>query len=349
MWIVNYLTQFCRHFQLQFKNEPPAVLHYYSTKQCNMRCRHCNEELSDSKGDLTFDEIKELSNNAGYIESIGMGGGEPFLRPDLVEICELFTTNNGVKLLTLHTNGFATDKIYPTVREVLEKLPRTVNLHVGISLDGFASTHDYIRREGAFEKAMQTAKQLTELRDEFSNFTLYFNATLNDLNYKELPALAKFCRQEFQARLECSVLVGKGRDESISLPETQIVDDIIEQIYSEHDSSRLSTIFRAVLKDVIYRTGLKKRQVVPCQAGIMWGTLCATGEVYICNKFPPIGNLRDNTYKEIWSGDEAKRQRRVIKKGKCACVDSCCTAISLQPYWKLPFMVIRQGIKQYIQ
>ena len=47
--------------------------------------------------DLTFDEIKKISETAGQFNRLWISGGEPTLREDLPEILELFYKNNHIK------------------------------------------------------------------------------------------------------------------------------------------------------------------------------------------------------------------------------------------------------------
>lgn len=59
------------------------------TKKCNLRCVHCYLPAGDAaEEELTTGEIKNLIKLAKGLgaRSVSIGGGEPMLRPDYIEI-----------------------------------------------------------------------------------------------------------------------------------------------------------------------------------------------------------------------------------------------------------------------
>jgi hypothetical protein len=59
--------------------------------------------------------------------------------------------------------------------------------------------------------------------------------------------------------------------------------------------------------------------VVPCRAGQLSGVVYANGDVSLCEIHKPIGNLRKNTFPEIWHSEEAKKLRESIARKDCYC------------------------------
>ena len=56
-------------------------------------------------------------------------------------------------------------------------------------------------------------------------------------------------------------------------------------------------------------------------AGILTGVVHANGDVGLCEQHPPIGNLRDNTFRQIWQSEKAQRLRASIKAKECFCTN----------------------------
>ena len=54
-------------------------------------------------------------------------------------------------------------------------------------------------------------------------------------------------------------------------------------------------------------------QFVPCTAGNITGVIYANGDVSVCENHPPLGNLRDKSFYEIWDSAEANRLRAQIQ------------------------------------
>ena len=120
------------------------------TRKCNLRCKHCflaagekdRDELSLSKIKSIMDQVKA----AGGI-SVSIGGGEPLLHPDWLEIVE-YALSLGL-LVALGSNGTLIDKEFAAK---IANLP----IKLQVSLDGACQvTHDHIRGVGSFDGAMQ--------------------------------------------------------------------------------------------------------------------------------------------------------------------------------------------------
>lgn len=52
------------------------------------------EDMDKKEKDLTFEEIKKISETAGQFNRLWVSGGEPTLREELPEIIEMFYKNN---------------------------------------------------------------------------------------------------------------------------------------------------------------------------------------------------------------------------------------------------------------
>jgi len=310
-----------------------------------MACRHCGDDVwGNPDDDLSLAEIEKLCSDLGHIDAVSLGGGEPFLRKDLADICALFYEKNGTRVISIPSNGFATDSICATVKEILEKCP-SATLNMMLSLDGFQQTHDTMRMPESFTRVIETGHRLTELKKEYPRLTLCFNATITGDNWQELPALATFVRDTFQTNLEFNILTGNPRDTGCKVPSRSELEQTIDAIYAVHDVTPLTLSHHQFYRDVVLRTNLEKRQIVPCRAGSLVGMLDANGDVRACSLFPPLGNVRVNSFRSIWNSDKAKQQYRSICKGACTCNNDCFIRISLMHWWKLPFYILQKRFK----
>lgn len=96
-------------------SRPLRDLRISVTDRCNFRCTYCmpkeifgaNHPFLDRRALLTFEEISRLSSlfiQCG-VEKIRLTGGEPLLRRDIHVLVEMLARLDGLKDLTLTTNG----------------------------------------------------------------------------------------------------------------------------------------------------------------------------------------------------------------------------------------------------
>ena len=84
------------------------------TDRCNLRCFYCMPEEGikylPQKELLTFDEILRIVSLTARmgISKIRLTGGEPFVRPDLMDLIRAIVKLNGVHELHITTNGILT-------------------------------------------------------------------------------------------------------------------------------------------------------------------------------------------------------------------------------------------------
>src|SRR5213594_2639621 len=69
----------------------------FVTSRCNAFCKTCfyHEELNHP-GDMTFEQIKKVSETMPPITDLWLSVGEPTLRRDVSEIIDMFVKNNGI-------------------------------------------------------------------------------------------------------------------------------------------------------------------------------------------------------------------------------------------------------------
>lgn len=342
---INTLLRLCRYGFAHKRPESPLMVAFHVTTRCNMRCRHCGDDVwGDPANDLPFAIIEKFSADLGKVQDLALGGGEPFLRGDLPEICELFVRNNDVHNLAIPTNGYATELICATVEKILDKCPET-NVSLILSLDGFQNTHDSIRMPGSFDRVMTTAHRFAPMREQRRNFNFFFNATINNVNWRELPGLAKDVREKFQTHLDFNLLTGNPRDAALQLPTQAQIKQTIDGIYAARNNSPLLTSQLKICRDVILRTNAEGKQIIPCRAGSLLALVDANGDVRSCTVLPALGNLRQQSFQEIWNSFAARQQHKSIIHGECACNNDCYIVSSLNNYWKLPVLMLQQRLK----
>lgn len=107
------------------------------TDHCNLRCVYCmpvqGAAYAPLEGLLTAGEIERVARAAASVgfRKIRLTGGEPTLRPDLVDIVRRIARTDGIRDVALTTNGILLPKLAPALADAGLK---RVNVHVD-SLD----------------------------------------------------------------------------------------------------------------------------------------------------------------------------------------------------------------------
>ena len=136
---------------------PPFSAHWDITWRCDHSCIHCylvdrkTEELTFEEGSKLLHEMADLG-----VFSLLISGGDPFLRPDCLDILRLAKKLNFDVSINSHGNFIDDD-----VADVLAEIGISV---IGLSLySGVAEDHEAVTRiKGSFQKTVDAARRLTE-------------------------------------------------------------------------------------------------------------------------------------------------------------------------------------------
>lgn len=112
------------------------------TERCNLHCKHCFVSAINNGKQMDFKVIKDkilprlIKLN---VVKVTLTGGEPFMHPQLLDICNLFSDNNIE--ITICTNGTLVSN------NLLSKFITISKLKFNISLDGFSfNSHGQFRQ-----------------------------------------------------------------------------------------------------------------------------------------------------------------------------------------------------------
>jgi len=312
--------------RIVFSNhETPPFLIFFVTSKCNLKCKHCFywKNMGDSTSDLTFNEIENISEQLGKLYNLLLSGGEPFLRKDIVEICEVFYRNNQVGKLSIPTNGFLPGDIYNGVKEILSNCPKQ-SLDIQLSIDGLKDYHDNLRgRKGSFDRVLETYKLLSGLKNKFKNLSINTTSIIVNDNVDELHRLQKFIKTNMKHidNIYFGLLRGQPRESHFSLPVVSKLREIKELI-NNTNTNRLNILLNNILFNLQIDTLTGNKQVIDCIAGNLMGVIDSNGDVRLCELLEPVGNVRQMQFSQIWRSQAADTQRDYIRKS-CFCTHEC--------------------------
>ncbi|MCU0572152.1 MAG: 12,18-didecarboxysiroheme deacetylase [Syntrophobacteraceae bacterium] len=323
---------------LQFSADKKPVVVWNATRRCNLRCIHCYahakdqpapDELSTEEGKLLLDDLARFGAPV-----VLFSGGEPLMRPDLVELAE-YAVGKGMRAV-ISTNGTL---ITPAVAQSL----RDVGLsYVGISLDGLEAVNDRFRGvKGAFRMAMDGIEACRR-----AGIKVGLRFTMNRFNAGEIPSIFDLLEAHEIPRVCFYHLVYAGRgskliEEDLSHEETRKAVDLIidrtsdlhlrgkpKEVLTVDNHADGPYIYLRLLREASPRVSevlelLKMNEGNSSGRGI--GCVSWDGSVHADQfwRHHSFGNVRLRPFSEIWSdlSDELMMQlkdKKSFVKGRCA-------------------------------
>jgi len=314
-----------RRSQSHMKRQTPPFLVVFINSICNLTCEHCFYWRNlNQRNDMTVEEFEKLSLELGHIENLNLSGGEPFIHKQFAEIVQFFLDNNGVQEVYVPTNGYFTERTEAQAREVLKS--ESLKLFVcEISLDGTEEFHNEFRgNPKSFQKAMETYDMLARLQQEDPRLRIHCISTATDTNMNEIRNLTEYLYERCPAMDHHNLAIIRGDRKNPSLQGPTLIQyeelyQYIATLWHQREKERYGSIVEPMLQWAKLKIIEEDKQSIKCTAGNMTGVIHANGDVGVCEIHKPIGNLRENTFFEIWDSDNANALRAEINDKKCHC------------------------------
>lgn len=329
-------VDYCDLIKKYFYSRSPTCLVFSVTARCNSCCKTCfyHARLNGNVDELSLQEIEKMSKRFGPLLELALTGGEPFMRDELAEICEIFYKNNKARAISISTNGFYFERVEKIVRAILGKCAKSI-LSVEISIDGIGETHDMIRGlPGSFENIRETHDRLVGLKKQYPNLWVKANTTFCSYNQNHMENLRDFVKKKFRFDdHSISPIGGDPRDcsaKNISWDKyAQVARKAIEEKRIKGISflKRLFFCLRQEVLEEVLRVAAGKPYSSPCTAGRKIVFIDETGDVYPCVLIrEKLGALRELDY-DITKILHSPRKGQIIKKYKinsgCSCIWDC--------------------------
>lgn len=324
----------------------PIYLIFEVTSRCNSRCNTCFNwktlNKKNSRKELGLSEIEKMSMGLGCMSWLVIGGGEPYLRPELPEICGLFVRNNCVDNITIPTNGLLPDKIETMTDAILDTTKGHANVSVFVSMDGVGKLNDKIRGvRGGFKLAEESVRRLIGLKARHKKLRVGIGTTISNKNIDGVEELFRYAKDDLKVDFHnYDLLRGTPRTGSYTAPNLEKFKAFWTKIkpiligyrgYGGAIRSKLVNVTKAAYGDYLIEMLETDRELVPCMAGALAGVVDPFGNVGFCELLPKIGNIRDFGYdfEKLWHSETAGALRKELKEKKCHCTHGCFQQFSM--------------------
>ena len=326
----------------------PVSVVWSLSYRCNLRCKHCYQDASQPSADeLTIEEQLQLVHQLSEagVSMIVLSGGEPLTNPNLERLIAEIRAHG--MLVSIDSNGVLLDAA--TVEYLRQLGVRSVELSLDSSR---AEAHDNFRGlKGAFERTLNAV----ELCSKAGIFTTVAT-TVTTLNHSDSRSLIRLARSHGAHRVVFFDLIPAGRARGIQdvrLSPSQLVE-LMSLVRQECSRERVE-VFTELPQYVAYsscdggdsgsddpvmamsverftvssffdcsgRNNINRKFAAylgGCPAGRLYCNIQPNGDVTPCMfmpEYPVAGNIRQQSFVDIWKSQtfEVLRERRL--KGKC--------------------------------
>jgi MoaA/NifB/PqqE/SkfB family radical SAM enzyme len=357
---MNTIERTIRHARLTWKNlafpeaPTPPFLILFINSICNLTCEHCFYWRNlNQPDDLKLEEIFALARDLGKIENLNLSGGEPFLRPEFAEICRYFIQNNGVQQIYVPTNGYFKERTIKALKNIFEE--KSLEMFVcELSIDGMPEYHNRFRgNPKSFQKLLETYEALAELQASEPRLRIHSISTVTSENMDEVKRLTTYLYERCPAmdHHNLALIRGDRKNPSLQGPNLLAYEELIRyarRLWAPREENRYGSLVEPMLQWAKMKTAQEQTQVVPCRAGVLSGVVYANGDVSFCETHPPIGNLRQKSFREIWYSPEATALRQSVHNKECWCTNEIFmwSSINYQPVQLAKALVGSQAWKK---
>jgi MoaA/NifB/PqqE/SkfB family radical SAM enzyme len=296
-----------------------------------------NAERPIGRKELSIEEIKGFVDDFRLVTTepifIHLIGGEALLRDDLMEIISYIKQRGFNSSIT--TNGFYIDEL------MAKRIVDSGLKGIFLSLDGFKEeTHDYLRgMKGSHQRVMNAIELLDKYRgqDKANRLSIGITMTLMERNLDEALALAEWannndkindffvnaCLQPFDCDQYQREWFDSPEHKEIWPQDIEKVCRLLEELallkekgYKICNPPEQLRIVKGYFKNP-YRFIHEQR--IKCPRGDLAPEINAYGDINMCFCLPPIGNIREKKFSEVWLSKDMERARYEINHCKKDC------------------------------
>jgi len=321
----------------------PISINLLITHKCNYVCQMCVSSQRERTGaerkqDMDLPAIKEFILAVRRHQPVfHIGGGEPFMRKDLLEIAS-FIKQNGLKCV-MTTNGFLMEE------QVLKSLKGLVDVLI-ISLYGPREIHDKIVGvEGAFDKTVDHLKFL--IKNKLKNEKIMVSCIALPESLGSFPSFLAYLQSlgvnavkiehlNFLTSKEYAATAVSGGSE-FDLTPAMFVDDQNFQGSFVRELVRLRKEISGLAIPVHMKPYLSDRQIqdwylsLPqrdheCRFITHSLFINYNGDIIPCQFLTRcvLGNIKKDSLKDVWRSKLYQKLRRTIKKTCPKVCMRCC-------------------------
>lgn len=305
--------------------KPIKNINFPITDNCNSKCVMCNVWLEKSYNEFTSEEIGRIFEDEGLasVEHVGISGGEPSLRSDLVDcIYSMIAGLKKIKSLSITSHGYHFNRwsrFLPRIKRAC--FDADVRFTLNLSMDGVGDEHDKVRGiHGAFGRLERTIdiaidQEVTvQLQCTVSNINAY--AVIDVLLY----AIDKKVDVIFRLATEIERLSNQAltKDYQLDIDQKSYLSDFFgSEFLYDNTKSIARKLYYKKISDWLITGGNRS---FPCYFQKEGVLITAKGDVYNCSvSGTKLGSIiaSDSTDRAFLYSEKSQMARASVIRDVC--------------------------------
>ncbi len=269
----------------------PYYISWNYTYLCNFNCSHCYSRAPWYPEELSTDSYERIANelaDAGVFR-VALGGGEPLIRQDSIQILALLSAR-GIET-NLTTNGWMLGD-----REV-EALKAANLTRLYVSVDSAnAIEHDSFRRKpGSFDRVTSAARLAVG-----AGLSVHFSTVLTRQSASKIAEITEVAEALGVEGIEFKRFRPAGNGKAFEA-EYKVEDEQSQQMIETFRRLKAKTGLDLMLVNGP-ETNITDKDTVGCVCGVKSLCIRPNGDVSPCAYSDVvIGNLQTTTLRELWA------------------------------------------------
>jgi len=297
-------------------SEYPILSELAITYRCNLKCRFCYAGCNttcnpiNSKDELEYSDFKKLIDkikDEAKVPSISFTGGEPTLRKKMLLKLIAYAKKKDFRI-NLITNGTLINKHFAM------ELAKAGLDSVQVSIEGTREgTHDLlVGQKGSFDKSIAAIFYLKQ-----QGIYTHTNTTLCKTNLQDALNMPEFIKEKLQLpKFSMNLIIPAGSSnifKDIIIPYSE-VGKYIQKIMDKSQKHGVEFMWYSPVPMCMFNPvvhGLGNKGCSACDGLI---SVAPNGDLLPCASYDdPVGNLLDNSFKELWHSSKGTTYRNKEK------------------------------------
>ncbi len=324
----------------------PVVVYGMVNEWCNYKCRYCEYwRLKEYKEEMTIAEwqnaLLSLKEFVGPYH-IEYSGGEPFIKKGFVDLLE-FCTQHGIDW-GVTTNGSA------FTPSIVDRVVAARPFNINMSLDSNRpEVHDYARGvDGSLARITNGLKMLIEKRNRAGlNFPVIIKPVVHKLNFRHLPEIVDYAEELGATAVNFQPIDRWTREtydelwiEEPDMPDLIRVRDKLVRMKKAGRPILNSDLILSVWPEH-FRGEKAPPETMPCRVGMRNYFIRTNGDVEVCWFYPPIGNVKTQSARDIWYGELGSQRRKETTACESLCLFTCLSQKTVKDKVKMGLTLLK--------